>query len=84
MLVLSTVSSLKVRTNAFRVRCCIVINLADNFNIINYEKDIFKPKTFTQRLKLESFMLTASPGVSDDEFDPSEGVGAKEEDFEED
>lgn len=36
-----------------------------------------KPKTFTQRLKLESFMLTASPGVSDDEFDPSEGVGAK-------
>lgn len=48
------------------------------------KKKYLKPKTFTQRLKLESFMLTASPGVSDDEFDPSEGVGAKEKDFEED
>lgn len=48
------------------------------------KKKYLKLETFTQRLKLESFMLTASPGVSDDEFDPSEGVGAKEEDFEED
>ena len=41
------------------------------------KKKYLKPKTFTQRLKLESFMLTASPGVSDDEFDPSEGGWSK-------
>ena len=48
------------------------------------KKKHLKPETFTERLKLESFMLTAIPGVSDEEFDPSEGVGAKEEGFEED
>ena len=43
-----------------------------------------KPKMFTERLKLESFMLTASPGVSDEECDPNDEIGAKEEDYEED
>lgn len=28
----------------FVSRCCIVINLVDSFNIINYEKDVFKTK----------------------------------------
>jgi hypothetical protein len=48
------------------------------------KKMYLKPKMFTERLKLESFMLTASPGVSDEEFDPNEEIGAKEEDYEED
>ena len=41
------------------------------------KKKYLKPKTFTQRLKLESFMLTASPGVSDDEFDQVKELGQK-------
>lgn len=48
------------------------------------KKVYLKPKTFIERLKLESFMLTASSGVSDEEFDPSDEIGAKEEDYEED
>ena len=43
-----------------------------------------KPKMLTEHLKLEYFMLTASPGVSDEEFDPNDEIGAKEEDYEED
>ena len=47
-------------------------------------KKYLKPKMYKEHLKLESFMLTASPGVSDEEFDPNEEIGAKEEEFEED
>lgn len=46
------------------------------------KKKYLKPEVFKEHLELESFMITASPGVSNEELGPGEEIGAKEGDYE--
>jgi len=48
-------------------------------------KEYIKPLTRVYRLSSEDLMLTASPGISNEEFDPAhDEVGAKEGEFDDD
>lgn len=46
------------------------------------KKEYIKPQTESIHLSLENLMITASPGVSNEEFDPStDEIGAKQGTF---
>ena len=48
------------------------------------KKLYLKPEVYVHCTIIENLMLTASPGISDEEYDPSEEIGSKEGEFEDD